>query len=129
MVIKLNQKDDKYPSLKKEIEQKKNVIPLRYVCEDKARQIEEDLEEEIELSEKIQYEPDPYRFAGYDPTVIDFLRRCDTKEQALEIIDFLVKKGDLDNQEAIKLKKQLTSKGLRSFGAKKESGFYFSDNI
>lgn len=126
--MKLNQKDEEYPSLEKEMKLKKNVIPLRYVCEDKAKQIEEDLEKEVEFAKKIQYEPDPYRFAGYNPTVIDFIRRCDTEEQAMEILDFLEKKGDLDNKEATEIRNQLLSEGLRSFGSKKEAGFYFSDD-
>jgi hypothetical protein len=123
--MKLPKEKEDFPKLKKELEQKKNVIPLRYVCEDKAKQIEDDIEKEIKQAKKIKNEPDPYRYAGYSPTVVDFIRRCETSDQAIEIIDFLEKKGELDSLEASKLKDQLASNGLRSFGSKKESGFYF----
>ena len=69
--------------------------------------------------------PDPYRFAGYDPNVIDFIRRCDTEEQAVEIIDYLKKKGDISKSTAKDIKQQLSKDGLRSFGEKKQTCFYF----
>jgi hypothetical protein len=123
--MKLTKDKEEYPKLEKELKQQKNVIPLRYVCEEKAKQIEDDIEKEIKQAKKIKNEPDPYRYAGYNPTVVDFIRRCDTSDQAIEIIDFLEKKGELDSLEATKLKDQIASNGVRSFGSKKESGFYF----
>jgi hypothetical protein len=62
----------------------------------------------------------------YMPDVIDFLRRCDTDEQAEEIILYMEKRGELDKQYAEKLRKQLKDKGLRSFGPKKEHGYYLT---
>lgn len=56
------------------------------------------------------------------PTVIDFLRLCDTDEEALEIIDFSVKHGKIDLERARKLRRQLVNRGLRSFGSKREPG-------
>lgn len=66
---------------------------------------------------------DPWR--GYMPDVIAFIRRCDTEEQALEIIDYLERKGRISPEYAEKLRVQLREKGLRSFGPKKEPGYYF----
>jgi hypothetical protein len=66
-------------------------------------------------------------FDGYSPTVIDFLCRCDTAKQAEEIIDYLEKRGEIDNKYAQKLKTQLKNKGVRSFGAKREEGYYLSE--
>ena len=63
-------------------------------------------------------------FAHYVPDAIDFLRRCDTSQQAREIIDYLERRGEIDKQCAARLKKQLKEKGLRSFGAKKEQDYY-----
>jgi len=63
-------------------------------------------------------------FLGYNPDVIDFLRRCNTEEQALEIIDYLEKRKEITAEYATKLKKQLKEKGVRSFGSKKEDDFY-----
>ena len=117
---------DDYPALKEEIEKKKTkTVPLAFVCESKAKKIEEDFEKEAEMKDKMDSVADPYRFAGYDPNAIDFIRRCETEEEALEIISFLEKKGDLSVEQANNLKQQLTKKGLRSFGEKKEAGFYF----
>ena len=65
---------------------------------------------------------DPWR--GYDPNVYDFIRRADTVEQALEVVDFLEKRGELSHEEAGKIRKQLREKGLQSFGPKKEFGYY-----
>ena len=60
----------------------------------------------------------------YEPDVIDFIRRCDTSEQAEEIIAFMERKGEIQNQYANELREQLKSKGVRSFGSKKEQDYY-----
>jgi len=64
------------------------------------------------------------KFADYIPDVIDFVRRCDTQKQAEEIIAFMEKRGELGKQYADKLRKQLKSEGIRSFGPKKEKDYY-----
>lgn len=63
-------------------------------------------------------------FDDYMPDVIDFIRRCDTKEQAEEIICYLERRGEMDKEYAQKLRKQLKEKGVRSFGTKKEQDYY-----
>ena len=65
------------------------------------------------------------RFVHYTPDVIDFIRRCDTEEQAEEIIAYLEKRGEIKKEYAEKLRKQLKDKGVRSFGPKKEENYYF----
>ena len=65
------------------------------------------------------------KFRSYDPTVVDFIRRCDTEEQAEEIIAYVEKKGEVTSERAAMLRKQLKKKGLRSFGPKKEDNYYF----
>lgn len=65
------------------------------------------------------------KFVDYVPDVIDFIRRCDTEEQAEEIISFMEKRGEIEKQYAKKLRKQLKMKGVRSFGPKKEENYYF----
>ena len=64
------------------------------------------------------------RFNGYNPDAIDFLRRCDTKQQAEEIICYLEKRQEISPEYGVKLRKQLKNKGVRSFGSKKESDYY-----
>lgn len=61
---------------------------------------------------------------GYEPTTVDFIRRCETEEQALEIIKFLETKGDINPGYAKQLRAQLVEKGLGSFGKKKSPGCY-----
>lgn len=64
------------------------------------------------------------KFEGYNPDVIDFLRRCDNEEQAEEVIKFLLKKKEISQGYASRLRRQLKEKGVRSFGSKKEGDYY-----
>ena len=63
-------------------------------------------------------------FSHYQPDVIGFLRRCDTEKQAEEIIEYLEKRGEVAEDYAARLMKQLKTEGVRSFGAKKENDYY-----
>jgi hypothetical protein len=63
-------------------------------------------------------------FSHYMPDVIDFIRRCDTSEQAEEIIAYMEKTGEIERQYANKLRRQLRDNGVRSFGPKKEHDYY-----
>lgn len=124
----MSKKIDDYPSLKKEVEKREKIVHLKYVDEVLAKRIEEDIEKDTEVSEKIVSVADPFKFAGYDPNVIDFIRRCDTIDQAVEILDYLENIGDISTNDGDKLRKRLKTEGLRSFGPKKEKGFYFSQD-
>lgn len=64
------------------------------------------------------------KFDGYNPDVIDFIRRCDNEQQAEEIISYLEERGEITQQYALSLRKQLKEKGVRSFGPKKEEAYY-----
>jgi hypothetical protein len=63
-------------------------------------------------------------WSEYSPDVIDFLRRCTTLTEGLEIIDFLEAQQEITPDYAIQLRKQLQDQGIRSFGSKKENDFY-----
>ena len=63
-------------------------------------------------------------FERYVPDVVDFIRRCDTNEQAEEIIDYMVKRSEIKAEYAQKLRKQLRKQGVRSFGSKKTQDYY-----
>lgn len=63
------------------------------------------------------------------PSVIDYIRRCDTEEQAVEIVDYLLKRGEITRKEAKAIKTQLQTQGLRSFGSKKEKDHYLHHGI
>jgi hypothetical protein len=62
---------------------------------------------------------------NYNPTVVDFIRRCDTETEAEAIIDFLEKRCEITSEYAEQLRKQLKKEGVRSFGSKKEENYYF----
>jgi len=63
-----------------------------------------------------------------NPDVIAFLRRCESDAQGHEIIDFLLKRNEISKEQAEGLKIQLKTQGIRSFGPKKEAGYY-DDNF
>ena len=96
----------KFPHLTKEIEEKKMKFSINSV------RTQSNKEENIDLP-------------GYMPDVVDYIRRCDTVEEALEIVNFLEKRGELSLEEVIRIKAQLKAMGLRSFGSKKETGYYW----
>lgn len=64
------------------------------------------------------------RFDNYMPDAVDFIRRCDNEKQAEEIIDFLEKRQEISRGHAQRLKKQVRTKGVRSFGPKKQDDYY-----
>lgn len=97
-----------FPNLAKELESNEQKIAINSVRTD------------IETGEGAASK----RFANYVPDVIDFIRRCNTEEEAEEIIAYLEKKGEIKGQYAERLRKQLKAKGLRSFGPKKEENYY-----
>jgi len=64
------------------------------------------------------------RFDNYIPDAIDYIRRCDNEKQAEEIIDYLEKRQEISQEYAERLRKQLRTKGVRSFGSKKQDDYY-----
>lgn len=96
---------EKYPHLAKELEEEPGLVIEGYRVEE---------EEEEELMD----------FSGYNPTVIDFIRRCETDEEALEIINWMEEHGEITPELAKELRIKLVKEGVRSFGSKKEWGWY-----
>ncbi|NLE05197.1 MAG: DUF2095 family protein [Crenarchaeota archaeon] len=68
------------------------------------------------------------KFLHYNPSIIDFIRRCDTDAQAEEIILYMSKKGEISKEYSCQLRNQLKKEGVRSFGPKKESDYYFKES-
>ncbi|WP_175059211.1 DUF2095 family protein [Thermococcus sp. 2319x1] len=97
--------EEKYPHLAKELEEEPGLVIEGYRVEE---------EEEEELMD----------FSGYNPTVIDFIRRCETDEEALEIINWMEEHGEITPELAKELRIKLVKEGVRSFGTKKEWGWY-----
>jgi hypothetical protein len=100
-----------FPNLAKELQSDGNRVPVNSVRTDLQTG------ENAAASEK---------FVHYVPDVIDFLRRCDTREQAEEIIAYMEERGEIDKQYAVRLREQLMDKGVRSFGPKKKEGYYLN---
>ncbi|MCW4006514.1 MAG: DUF2095 domain-containing protein [Candidatus Bathyarchaeota archaeon] len=67
------------------------------------------------------------KFRHYNPSVVDFIRRCDTKTQAEEIVAYLEKRGEIPVEYACEIRAQLKSKGVRSFGSKKDADYYLKE--
>lgn len=110
-IVETNRKSFKkmFPKLSEELEGRDNKVPISAVRIDR---------EETEKT-------DSDKFHNYNPTVVDFIRRCDTEKQAKEIIAYVEKKGEITKENAAKLRNQLEKEGVRSFGPKKEDNYYF----
>lgn len=70
---------------------------------------------------------DPWR--GYVPTVVDYIRRCKTVEEAFEVLDYLVKRGELTQEQAEKYREVLRSGGIEAFGGRKEDDYYYREAV
>ncbi len=130
----LDEIEDIFTALAKELKQ--GGIPLKelirqqhpnYKEEEENVIFEEDLENKSFFPKAGPREPDPFK--GYEPSVIDFLQRCKTEEEGIEIIIFLVKRGELPEEEGQKLIQQLKEKGIRSFGPLRKSGYYYKEAL
>jgi hypothetical protein len=102
-----------FPALSKELEEKST---KKYKI-DGVRTMSE--ETESTKGEKVSFEPD----------VVDYIRRCDTMSQAMEIIEFLLKQSEITTAQAREIKSQLKADGLRSFGSKKEKDHYLHHGL
>jgi len=100
-----------FPRLAKEMEDDEN----SYEHKVPINSVRSNLETEEKISGK---------FGTFMPDAIDFIRRCDNEKQAKEIIDYLERRGEINTEYARRLRKQLKEKGVRSFGTKKEEGYY-----
>jgi hypothetical protein len=116
------------PHLYRELEEdSENKISIDAVRADpdaaeKAAEIEDVCEEEfLEPTKVID------KLRHFNPSAVDFIRRCDTDAQAQEIISYLQKRGELTEEEAKELECKLKREGVRSFGSKKEENHYFKE--
>jgi len=98
-----------FPHLADELEQEEGKVPIDSVRTDPV------LAEETVVDE----------FRHFNPTVIDFIRRCDTEAEAEAIIQYLENRGEVSKEYSEELRKQLKEEGVGSFGPKKEENYYF----
>ncbi len=65
----------------------------------------------------------------FTPAITDFIRRCDTVAEAMEIVDYMLRRREITETEAERIRTQLKESGLRSFGSKKEPGHYLKHGL
>lgn len=112
-----------FPNLIKELETSDNKVAINSVRADPLRaEAPADDAEETMLAETKNALPDKFRH--YNPTAVDFIRRCDTTDQAEDIISYLQKRGEITAEQAEVLRAQIKKDGVRSFGPKKELDYY-----
>ncbi|WP_440060192.1 DUF2095 family protein [Thermogladius sp. 4427co] len=66
---------------------------------------------------------DPWR--GYLPNVYDYLKRCRDEREAIEVVEYLVKHGELSAEEGEHIKELIEKHGLSYFGEKKVDDYYY----
>lgn len=112
-----------FPNLSRELENDENKVSIDSLRAD-PELAESEAQGEETLSEATVADD---KFRHYTPSVVDFIRRCDTAVQAEEIIDYLQKRGEITPEDACEIRTQLKNKGLRSFGSKKETDYYLKE--
>lgn len=115
----MDKKKKRSDEFEEDVEEFKNQFPAlhREMSEGKRELDEEEIRTSLG-SKRVR------KFRGYTPGVVDFICRCETKEEALEIIEYLHKKGELSEEYAKTLKKQLNEQGLEYFGEHRAPGYY-----
>lgn len=99
--------EDLFPNLADEMKLDESTLPINGIHW--KVEMDEDFEEKNELK---------------NPDVISFIRRCKNKEEAIEIIDYMLRRSEITEEYANELKDQLKTDGLSSFGFKKLPGYY-----
>lgn len=64
-----------------------------------------------------------------DPKAMDFIRRCSTKEEAREILEYLLKREEISEDKATSIKKELKKENgledlIKESGGFKKPGYY-----
>ncbi|MFX1501864.1 MAG: DUF2095 family protein, partial [Promethearchaeota archaeon] len=84
---------------------------------------------EQKYKKDLQETIDLYPNELYNPGVIDFIRRCTKKEDAIHILDYLLKKKEVTQEDYIKYKNVISQPGglerlICESGGLKEPGYY-----
>ncbi len=111
--------ESQFPQLMRELSEKKKSLKI------------EGVDYEIEQAKE---EPKVSQDTNFceellDPGAIDFIRRCTEKEDALKILDYLLKRNELNIQDYNALKNRIKEEGglekiIDEFGGLKKLGYY-----
>ncbi len=114
-----------FPNLYRELEDGENKISIDALRKNpqEAEEYAQDEDKEIvtpsiETTDKLRH---------FNPQAVDFIRRCETTEQAEEIITYLETRGEITKEYAAGLRDKLEREGVRGFGPKKEENHYFKE--
>ncbi len=108
-----------FPQLMRELSEKKKSLKIKGVD----YEIEQ-AKEELKASQDTNYCEDLL-----NPGAIDFIRRCTDKEDALEILDYLIERNELTVQDYNALKNRIKEEGgleklITECGGLKTPGYY-----
>jgi len=108
-----------FPQLMRELSEKKSSLKIKGVD----YEIEQ-AKEEPKVSQDTNFCEDLL-----NPGAIDFIRRCTEKEDALEILDYLLERNELNIQDYNVLKNRIKKKGglekiIAECGGLKKPGYY-----
>lgn len=111
--------DEFFPYLTKEISEKKKSMKIDSFDDE----IEQNFEDKTQKSNHL------YPNELYNPGAVDFIRRCTTKDEAIEILDYLLKRNEITNEDYSKYKNIIIQEnGLVKFinesGGLKRPGYY-----
>ena len=112
-----------FPHLYEELETGEAKVPINAVRKSPEAIENAECEEEEEFAPSVPLD----KLRLFNPSVVDFIRRCDTNAQAEEIIVYLEKKCEITKEYADELRSQLKKNGVRCFGPKKEEYYYFKE--
>ena len=101
--------EKKFPNISKEMSNNDIIIPITSIRYENINKNQD----KNQISDELR-----------NPDIIAFIRRSETNKQASEIIDYYLKMDKINEEYANELKLQLTIYGVRSFGSKKEPGYY-----
>ncbi len=74
-------------------------------------------------SPEVQHD-EPHVSETYPNEVISYIRRARTDDEAIEIVDYMRRRGEISESDATKILKQIRDQGVRSFGRLKTWGHY-----
>jgi len=108
-----------FPHLIEEISSKKKSIKVDSVKTDISLDNKEEPQESSNLMPK----------ELYNPKAIDFIRRCTDKEEALKILDYLIKRNEISQKDYNTYTKDISQEGglerlIEESGGLKQPGYY-----